>query len=238
MREEIRLFCVFIALFGGLFLFLVSPEAEEPASQSGDLSRYYTPKYKDPNIYTHDPTEQDSLYRQSPQMPDALSDRIKRPAGEWTRPEELSKQKIYIPPAEIIPFTFVEPEQESKEEEIETKEGNITLETFGEELSLAIENITGKRPKLSLIDQEADAPILVKPVTSVEEEEEKAEQEPSSGKGTDEWKVLLKKGRISLKAPSGTSKKDLEAVTTYFADLLGRRGEMTMTPEGIEIKLK
>jgi hypothetical protein len=239
--DELVLVVFFIALVnGGLFLCPKPVLAQKKKMEKlEDLSRYYTPKYKDPGVYSQDPTEKKPLYHQGqPQLPEALEDQPKAAQPQWSRPEQLkSPQEFYFPPTDIfLPFTSLE---EEKEIEIETREGKLKPEAFTEKLMPIIEKVSGRRPKLTLILEESSV-SLVEPVAVVEEEQEEQPEETPKEETKDEWKVLIKKGRVSLKAPTGTSNQDLEVIATYLADLLGRGGEISLLGgvEGIEIKLK
>ncbi|MCX5656695.1 MAG: hypothetical protein NTZ48_00430 [Candidatus Omnitrophica bacterium] len=232
MESKFKLLIVPLALVVGLFLFLVTTTC-----QAGDNSdSYYVPKYKDDGVYTYDPNKTKPQYQLGqPSLPDTLTERVSQPGKEWSRPEELG-QEFYKPPTEVFgPFTFMKEEEKI---EIETRKGNLTTEAFAEELVPIIEAVTGKKPKLGLRTEEESAAALASPVVPVEGEEEKEGENPPQDKKKDEWELLFKKGRVNLKAPSGTSEEDLTAIASSLADLLGRGGEVSLTPEGIEIRLK
>jgi len=248
MVNKYKLLVVLIALLGGFFLFLVPVRAQQQMEKLEDLSRYeykdpnVTPKYQDPSIYTYDPSEKKTkspYFQGQPQLPDALNEGIPAPRKEWSKPQELiSPQDFYKPPTDVfLPFTSLGKE---KEIEIETQEGKVSAEAFAQKLMPVIESITGKRISLKLVNAEeaAAAGFLVKPVEPTKEEEEKSGEEKPGGKSKDEWKLLLQKGRVSLRPPTGTSPQDIQAIVAYLVDLLGRGGEISSVgPEGIEIKL-
>lgn len=222
---------IFMALMLGLFLFLgYSSQAEDNSGSYG-----YVPKYKDESIYTYDPNKTKTQYQLGqPNLPDTISERVAQPGKQWSRPEELG-QEFYKPPTEVFgPFTFMKEEEKI---EIATRKGNLTTEAFAEELIPIIEAATGKQPKLGLTTEE-EAALSISPVTPVEEEKEGEGENPPQDKKKDEWELLFQKGRVNLKAPSGTSEEDLAAVASSLADLLGRGGEISITSEGIEIRLK
>lgn len=202
-----------------------------------DYSRYgYTLKYKDPKVYTTDPSEKKSPYHQgSPKLPPALSEETHPARRQWSRPEELKPQELYHPPLELIlpPFTFREKEETA---EIEAEEGEVQVEVLVEKVALAIEMVTGKQIEVSM---RQESTTLVQPVVPLEEEkEEQPEEEPQEG-SADEWRLLMKEGRLSLKPPTGTSEEDMERIAAYLVNLLGRGGEITMRgPEGIEIRIR
>ncbi len=231
MGNKFKLLVISLALIAGLFLFLgYSSQAEDSSGSYG-----YVPKYKDESIYTYDPSKTETQYQLGqPARPPALSERIAQPGNKWSRPEDLSsQQEFYKPPTEVFgPFTFMK-----EEEKIETRKGNLTTEAFAEELVPIIEAATGKQPKLGITTEE-EAALSVSPIVPVEDEEEKAGENPPQDKKKDEWELLFNKGRVNLKAPSGTSEEDLTAIASSLADFLGRGGEVSLTPEGIEIVIK
>ncbi|MCM8783206.1 MAG: hypothetical protein NC818_00280 [Candidatus Omnitrophica bacterium] len=215
--------------------------AEEKAEKLEDYSKYgYTLKYKDPKVYTTQPGEKESPYHQKePQLPPALEGRTKSP--QWSKPEKLQEVKpeeLYMPPLEAILGSLPPPrEEESVEEKILTKEGEISLEAWGEKVELMIEEVLGKEAEVKLVREGFS---FTTPVTPVEEEEEKEVQEkPSTSLFSDTWEMLIQEGRVTLKPLGKVSPEDLEKIAAYLVDLLGRGGEITkISPEGIEVELK
>ncbi|MCM8765407.1 MAG: hypothetical protein NC920_00970 [Candidatus Omnitrophica bacterium] len=238
MKKE--LFFIYIALQNGLFLFPEWALSQEKVEKLEDYSKYgYTLKYKDPHVYTTEPGEKRSLYQQGePQLPSALGEG-KAKTRQWSKPEQLEKvspEQLYFPPSweELLPSKIYDFEEKKETGE----EGELTLEGFAEKVKPVIEEISGKAMEVKVVSEKEV--MLIPPVVPVEEEEEKtAEEKPQKTLFSNEWQILLKEGRFTLKPPTGISQEDLEKIVAYLVDFLGRGGEITQIgPQGIEIEIK
>ncbi|MCM8779268.1 MAG: hypothetical protein NC898_04685 [Candidatus Omnitrophica bacterium] len=238
MKRDFKAVILIVVLGGGLFLFLNLGFSQEKVEKLEDFSKYgYTLKYKDPNVYTLEPGEKKSLYQQGePQLPPALSEGKTPP--QWSKPEKLEKvtpEQLYLPPSveEILPSKIYD-----FEEGLETEGGRFSLEGFAEKIKPVIAEITGKEIEIKVVTPR-EVPLGTAVVPVEEETEEEPQEKPQKPLFSNEWQILLKEGRLTLRPPLGTTEEDLEKIAAYLVNLLGRGGEITQVgPEGIEIQIK
>lgn len=240
-----------------IFIFLVSCGVvfclnnELRAEKLEDLSKYgYTLKTKKPQDYSQDLIQKGSPYLQPlPERPSSLEGRFSLPQRSWSSPEELTPPESVMGPGPglwkgIISPPQAEPpipppevaQEEIWKEEISTE--RVSPEEIAERLKPIVEEVLGKRPEVVVTEVSAfPVTALVRPPEEVETEElPPQETSPLSG---DEWKVIIKEGRMLIRPPAGLKEQDLDRIARYLTELLGRGGEVTIVnlEEGIEIRL-